>query len=39
MAIERTLALGNGWLVFGFFALAVVLAAYAIWFLVFRLGK
>ena len=39
MAIEPTLALGNGVLLFGFFALVAVLTGYAIWYLVFRFGK
>ncbi len=38
VAIEQMLAL-HGWLVAGFFLFAIVLAAYAIWFLIFRLGK
>lgn len=38
MAIQ-TLALGNGVLLFGFFALVAVLAGYAIWFLIFRLAS
>lgn len=38
MAIEQMLAL-HVWLVAGFFLFAIVLAAYAIWFLIFRLGK
>jgi hypothetical protein len=31
VAIEPTLALGNGVLLFGFFALVAVLTGYAIW--------
>ena len=37
--IEQMLALGNGGLVIAFVVLVVVLAAYAIYYLVFRMGK
>jgi hypothetical protein len=38
VAIQPILAL-HGWLVAGFFVFVIVLAAYAIWFFIFRLGK
>jgi hypothetical protein len=40
VAIEQMLALGKGELIaVGFLVLGLVLAAYAIWFMMFRLGK
>ena len=39
MAIEQMIALGSGWLFIGFFVLVFGLAAYAIYFMFFRIGK
>ena len=39
MALEQILALRNGGLFFAFVVLVVVLTAYAIYYLVFRMGK
>ena len=39
VAIERMFAFGNGGLFIAFAVLAVALAAYAIYYMIFRLGK
>jgi hypothetical protein len=39
VAIEQMLAFGNGGLFLAFAVLAVGLAAYAIYYMIFRLGK
>jgi hypothetical protein len=39
LTIEATLALGNGVLLFAFFAFVAVLVIYALYYLIFRLGK
>jgi len=39
VAIEQLFAFGNGGLFIAFAVLAVALAAYAIYFIIFRLGK
>ena len=39
MAIEHLFAFGNGGLFIAFAVFAVALAAYAIYFVIFRLGK
>ena len=39
MALEQMLALGNGGLLVAFVVFVVVLAAYAIYYLVFKMGK
>ena len=39
MAHEQILALGNGGLLIAFVVLVIVLTAYAIYYLVFRMGK
>jgi len=39
VAIEQMIALGSGWLFIGFFVLVFGLAAYAIYFMFFRIGK
>jgi hypothetical protein len=37
--IEQILALGNGWLFTAFFVGVFGLAAYAIYYMIFRMGK
>ena len=39
VAIEQMLALGNGGLLIAFVVLVIVLTAYAIYYLVFKMGK
>jgi hypothetical protein len=39
VAIEQIFAFGNGGLFIAFAVFAVVLAAYAIYYIIFRLGK
>ena len=39
VAIEQMLALGNGGLLVAFVVLVIVLTAYAIYYLVFKMGK
>jgi hypothetical protein len=39
VAIEQMLALGNGGLLIAFVILVIVLTAYAIYYLVFKMGK
>lgn len=39
MAIEQMLALGNGGLFIAFVVLVIGLAGYAIYYMIFRLGK
>ena len=39
MAYEQMLALGNGGLLIAFVVFVIVLTAYAIYYLVFRMGK
>ncbi len=39
VALEQMLALGNGGLLIAFVVLVIVLTAYAIYYLVFKMGK